>query len=186
MYPFQESKWLEFQNDKSLEPRKVQGPPMKIKSPVKRNKWTNKEMQAAIGAVKSGMGVNAAARSHGVPKTTLKDIIVDELFTQERKKKAEEKAKKTETRRLTAATKRKRSTGKASSRAQRRFTMSSTLPDGSGPSSSLPYCQHPHSNPHPRLLVQSLLRQALRLHHCRQTTVLYVLRSIVIMTIVTG
>ena len=27
------------------------------------------------------------------------------------------------------------------------------------------YHQHPHSNPRPRLLVQSFLRQALRLHH---------------------
>ena len=32
-------------------------------------------MQAAIDAVKTGMGVNAVARSHGVPKTTLKDRI---------------------------------------------------------------------------------------------------------------
>ena len=30
-------------------------------------------MQAAIDAVKKGMGVNVAAKAHGVPKTTLKD-----------------------------------------------------------------------------------------------------------------
>ena len=44
--------------------------PMKTKSPVKRKKWTNKEMQAAIDAVKFGMGViYCCSRSHGVPKT---------------------------------------------------------------------------------------------------------------------
>ena len=32
--------------------------PMKTKSPVKRIKWTNKVMQAAVDAVKSGMGIN--------------------------------------------------------------------------------------------------------------------------------
>ena len=42
--------------------RASKGPrsPMKTKSPGK--KWTNKEMQAAIDAVESGMGVNAADR----------------------------------------------------------------------------------------------------------------------------
>ena len=47
--------------------------PIKTKSPVKLKKWTNEEMEAAIDAVKTGMGVNAAARCHCVPKTTLKD-----------------------------------------------------------------------------------------------------------------
>ena len=32
-------------------------------------------MQAALDAVKEGMGVNAAARAYGVPKTMLKDRI---------------------------------------------------------------------------------------------------------------
>ena len=49
--------------------------PVKIKSPVKRKKWTNEEMEAAIDAVKTEMGVNAAVRCHGVPKTTLENRI---------------------------------------------------------------------------------------------------------------
>lgn len=40
-----------------------------------RLQWTDAQMTAAIKAVKSGGGVNQAARDHGVPKTTLKDRL---------------------------------------------------------------------------------------------------------------
>ena len=45
-------------------------------SPVKRRKqWTNIQMEKAMEAVKSGVGINRAAMECGVPCTTLKDRI---------------------------------------------------------------------------------------------------------------
>ena len=46
-------------------------------SPRKRRKlWDNQSMVMAIEAVKEGrMGVNHAAKEHGVPRTTLKDRL---------------------------------------------------------------------------------------------------------------
>ena len=45
-------------------------------SPVKRRKqWTNIQMEKAMEAVKSGVGINRAAMECGVPRTTLKDRI---------------------------------------------------------------------------------------------------------------
>ena len=46
------------------------------RSPVKRRKqWTNIQMEKAMEAVMSGVGINRAAMEHGVPRTTLKDRI---------------------------------------------------------------------------------------------------------------
>ena len=45
-------------------------------SPVKRRKqWTNIQMEKAMEAVKSGMGINRAAMECGVIRTTLKDCM---------------------------------------------------------------------------------------------------------------
>ena len=49
--------------------------PRKKRQSVKRKKWSNEAMEAAIQAVKDGTGVNRAADIHGVPKTTLKDRV---------------------------------------------------------------------------------------------------------------
>ena len=42
---------------------------------VKRKQWSNESMEAALQAVKDGLGVNKAAELHGIPKTTLKDRV---------------------------------------------------------------------------------------------------------------
>ena len=49
--------------------------PRKKRESVKRKQWSNESMEAAMQAVKDGMGVNKPAELHGVPKTTLKDRI---------------------------------------------------------------------------------------------------------------
>ena len=49
--------------------------PKKKRQSVKRKQWSNESMEAALKAVKDGMGVNRAAELHGVPKTTLKDRV---------------------------------------------------------------------------------------------------------------
>ena len=49
--------------------------PRKKRQSVKRKQWSNESMEAALKAVKDGMGVNKAAELHGVPKTTLKDRV---------------------------------------------------------------------------------------------------------------
>ena len=41
----------------------------------KRKQWTEDSMTAALEAVKDGQGVTDAARSHGVPKSTLYDRV---------------------------------------------------------------------------------------------------------------
>ena len=47
---------------------------------MKTKKRTIEEMQSAIDTVKTGMGVNAVARSHGVSKSTLKDTICGDFY----------------------------------------------------------------------------------------------------------
>jgi len=52
--------------------------PLVVQSPVKkakRKKWTDTQMESTMEAVRSGEGINQAARLHGVPSTTLKDRI---------------------------------------------------------------------------------------------------------------
>ena len=48
--------------------------PALLRSPKnmkKRKQWTEESMQAALGAVQSGVSVLRAAREHGVPRQTL-------------------------------------------------------------------------------------------------------------------
>ena len=54
-------------------PPVLQSPSKKVK--VKRKRWTNEQMEEALKAVASGMGINKAATEHNVPRTTLKDRI---------------------------------------------------------------------------------------------------------------
>lgn len=51
--------------------------PAVLRSPrkVKRKKWTDEQMEGAMKAVESGLGVNRAAVDYGVPWTTLKDRL---------------------------------------------------------------------------------------------------------------
>ena len=57
--------------------RSKSAPPVFIRhSPVKRRKqWTNVQMEKAMEAVMSGVGISRAAMECGVPQTTLKDRI---------------------------------------------------------------------------------------------------------------
>lgn len=48
----------------------------------RRRQWTKQGMIAAIDAVKSGIGLNAAARGNSVPKATLRRYVFDSNFKQ--------------------------------------------------------------------------------------------------------
>ena len=54
--------------------RSQSAPPI-LHSPLKRKRWSQEQMRAAINAVKKGMSMNRAAKEHGVPKSTLHDRV---------------------------------------------------------------------------------------------------------------
>ena len=63
---------------KHLRRQRSSSAPAILRTPekVKRKKWTDVQMQAAMKSVQDGIsGVNQAATDHGVPKTTLKDRL---------------------------------------------------------------------------------------------------------------
>ncbi len=51
-----------------------------IPTRIKRKKWTDDQILAAISDVKKGIPSNQAADAHGVPKLTLKDRISERVM----------------------------------------------------------------------------------------------------------
>ena len=57
-------------------PRSCSAPAVIVSEVAKKHKqWTDEAMLSAMAAVKNGMSVSQAAKTHGVPRTTLHDRI---------------------------------------------------------------------------------------------------------------